>query len=238
MSATLMSHCGTTKITREQLKTIPTPEGTSTHQPVAHFRIIDALLETLSFRHISVKRDEYAVSADGMKMFGVLDLAMEYRGVSFSIGIRNANDKTMRLALTVGYRVFVCDNMSFKGDFTPVLHKHTRRFELIDVISIGVDKIQRNFDPLRKQISDWQERELEDQQAKLIIYNAFIEGSLKLPKQLLQRVHENYFQPAYEDFRPRTLWSLSNAFTSAFKQLKPIPQFRATAKLGEFLEPL
>lgn len=28
----------------------------------------------------------------------------------------------------------------------------------------------------------------------------------------------------------------SNAFTSAFKELDPIPQFKATAKLGEFLE--
>jgi hypothetical protein len=26
------------------------------------------------------------------------------------------------------------------------------------------------------------------------------------------------------------------AFTSAFKELEPIPQFKATAKLGEFLE--
>ncbi len=32
------------------------------------------------------------------------------------------------------------------------------------------------------------------------------------------------------------MWSLSNAFTSAFKELDPIPQFKATAKLGEFLE--
>jgi hypothetical protein len=37
-------------------------------------------------------------------------------------------------------------------------------------------------------------------------------------------------------FKPRTIWSLSNAFTSAFKELDPIPQFNATAKLGEFLE--
>ena len=28
----------------------------------------------------------------------------------------------------------------------------------------------------------------------------------------------------------------SNAFTSAFNELEPIPQFKATAKLGEFLE--
>ena len=45
-----------------------------------------------------------------------------------------------------------------------------------------------------------------------------------------------YFEPEYEEFRPRTIWSLANAFTSAFKELDPIPHFRPTAKLGEFLE--
>jgi hypothetical protein len=42
--------------------------------------------------------------------------------------------------------------------------------------------------------------------------------------------------PQHEDFQPRTMWSLSNAFTSAFKELDPIPQFKATAKLGSYLE--
>src|SRR5208337_2630155 len=72
--------------------------------------------------------------------------------------------------------------------FTPVLAKHSKSFSLIDCISVGVDRMQMNF------------------------------------------------EPNYEEFRPRTMWSLSNAFTSAFKELDPIPQFKATAKLGEFLE--
>jgi hypothetical protein len=45
-----------------------------------------------------------------------------------------------------------------------------------------------------------------------------------------------YFSPQFPEFEPRALWSLSNAFTSAFKDLDPIPQFRATAKLGSFLD--
>lgn len=49
-------------------------------------------------------------------------------------------------------------------------------------------------------------------------------------------MHDLYFEPKYKEFRPRTIWSLSNAFTSAFKDLNSIPQFKATAKLGEFLE--
>jgi hypothetical protein len=62
------------------------------------------------------------------------------------------------------------------------------------------------------------------------------ERRLEAPKHLARIAHDLYFEPKYEEFRPRTVWSLSNAFTSAFKELDPIPQFRATAKLGEFLE--
>jgi hypothetical protein len=69
----------------------------------------------------------------------------------------------------------------------------------------------------------------------MIIYEAFIEGELEVPKHLARRVHDHYFNPAYEEFRARTLWSLSNAFTT-FKELEPIPQFKATAKLSGFLE--
>ena len=89
---------------------------------------------------------------------------------------------------------------------------------------------------MRKQVEAWQKSELTDVTARIIIYQAFIHGQLDLPKHLARRVHYFYFEPQYDEFRPRTMWSLSNAFTSAFKELDPIPQFKATAKLGGFLE--
>jgi hypothetical protein len=232
----LLAHCGTNKITREQLLLVPTPEGTPTHHPLAHHSIVEALLEALAFRHIAVMRDEYAVSEDGMKMFGVLDLETTFEGCRFSIGIRNSNDKSMRLAMTVGYRVFVCDNMAFQGDFSPVLAKHTKKFSLIDAISVGVDRMQRNFEPMRNQVNAWKATLLPNEAAKLIIYRAFVEGELEAPKHLARRVHDLYFNPQFEEFAPPTRWSLANAFTSAFKELDPIPQFKATAKLAPILE--
>jgi hypothetical protein len=120
--------------------------------------------------------------------------------------------------------------------FNPVLAKHSKSFSLIDCISVGVDWMQRNFEPMCKQVEAWQKSELTDVTAKVVIYDAFVEGKLEAPKHLARNVHDLYFEPKYEDFRPRTIWSLSNAFTSAFKELDPIPQFKATAKLGEFLE--
>jgi hypothetical protein len=81
--------------------------GNETHHPVPHHEIVQALVETLGFRHIGVVHDEYAVSPDGMKAFGVLDLETEMAGCRFSIVLRNSHDKSMRLAMTCGYRVFV-----------------------------------------------------------------------------------------------------------------------------------
>jgi hypothetical protein len=89
---------------------------------------------------------------------------------------------------------------------------------------------------MRQQVERWRVQLLSGDMARLTIYRAFIEGELEAPKHLARTVHDLYFEPQYQEFWPRTVWSLSNAFTSAFKELEPIPQFRATAKLGEFLE--
>jgi len=197
---------------------------------------VETLVETLGLRHIGVVGEEFAVSSDGMEMFGVLDLETTFEGCRFAIGIRNANNKRFRLSCTVGLRVFVCQNLAFQGDYTPVLAKHSKNFSLQDSLSIGVDRMQRNFEPMRRQVEAWHTRQLSDEAAKVIIYRAFIEGELEVPRHLARHVHDAYFNPRVEEFAPRTLWSLSNAFTSAFKELQAIPQFRATAKLAAFIE--
>jgi hypothetical protein len=89
---------------------------------------------------------------------------------------------------------------------------------------------------LRADAQAWETSVLTDVTAKVVIYAEFVEGKLEAPKHLARTVHDLYFEPKYEEFRPQTIWNLSNAFTSAFKELDPIPQFKATANLGTFLE--
>jgi hypothetical protein len=226
----------TAKITRAELANVPTPPATATHVPISHLAVVEALVDRLSRRHIGVVREEFTVSKDGMEMFGVIDLETSFDGCRFAIGIRNANNKRFRLACTVGLRVFVCHNLAFQGDYSPVLAKHSKHFSLEDSLSVGVDRMQRNFEPMRRQVESWRVQQLTTAAAKLTIYRAFIEGDLDIPKHLARKVHGLYFTPEHPEFEVRTMWSLSNAFTSAFKELDPIPQFSATAKLGRFLE--
>jgi hypothetical protein len=53
------------------------------------------------------------------------------------------------------------------GAFTPVLAKHLKSFSLIDCTSVGVDRMRRNFEPMRKQVESRQKSELTDVTAKV-----------------------------------------------------------------------
>jgi len=55
--------------------------------------------------------------------------------------------------------------------------------------------MHRNFEPMRKQVEAWQKSELTDVTAKVIIYEAFVEGKLEAPKHLARSVHDLYFEP-------------------------------------------
>src|SRR2546428_14002504 len=167
-----------------------------------------------------------------MRMFGVMDLTSGFQGCRFAIGLRNSHDKSFRLSCTVGLRVFVCENLAFHGEYTPVLAKHSKNFLLEDSLAVGVDRMQRNFGPLKRQVEEWQATQLSNASAKLLIYQAFIEDEQGFPKHLARRGHEPYFLPGHEGVQPRTLWRLSQAFTTALKDLDPISQFKATSRLA------
>ena len=229
MNATLLAHCGTVKVDRAFLDNLEMPEATDTFKPIAHSVLVDAIEESLAFRHISIERSEFAVSKDGMKMFGLLEVNQVYEGVNFAIGLRNANDKSMRLGMVAGYRVFVCDNMSLSGDFNPLLAKHTKNLDLVESVSMGIDRIQRGWQPLREAIDYKRATHIEPNDAKLLIYNAF--AHRQLPISLFREVSQEFGTTPES-----TLWSLENNFTEAFKTLNPIAQFKAAAKLPALID--
>lgn len=96
--------------------------------------------------------------------------------------------------------------------------------------------MQRNFEPMRKQVESWQRSELTDVTAKVVIYEAFVEGKLEAPKHLARTVHDLYFRRSTRNsIRERSgVCQMRSRVRS--RNWNPIPQFKATAKLGEFLE--
>lgn len=233
----LLAHTGAELMTRQNLLGIQTPAGTDTHKPIAHAQLVETVIQTLGYRNIKVTRDQYALTPDGMRMFGIIQVDIVQNGVSFTIGLRNSHDKSFSLGICAGWTTFVCDNLAFHSDFQALTKKHSKNLVLDDVVGLAIDRVQRAFDMLGKKLDAWAGFSLSDNDAKVLIYDAFVRGNLDAPKHLMRSVDDFYFQPKFEEFQPRTMLSLNNAFTSAFQLLKkPVPKVRATASLAGYLE--
>jgi hypothetical protein len=126
----LLAHAGATKVGRQDLLALALPEPTATHKPIAHSRVVEGIIEALAYRKLDVARDEYAVSSDGMRMFGFLEVNIEHGGLRLGIAVRNANDKAFALGLVAGWRTFVCDNLAFRGDFFAISRKHSKTLDV------------------------------------------------------------------------------------------------------------
>jgi hypothetical protein len=137
MSGTLIAHCDSGKIPYEKLSEYPVPEATSRWKPIAHLELVDTLKNQINSNY-RIAPEEYAVSNNGFKLFGVLDLESELvPGVGKSIGFRHGNDKQLAMA---GGRVFVCDNVSLSGSMIVLKAKHTWGFNLGSRITLDLDK--------------------------------------------------------------------------------------------------
>lgn len=228
---------GSRYVNYPELKTLPIPDATTTFKPIPFYDFVTKLLAGLWDRRMKVVSDQYIISADGLKLFGLIELENEYNGVRFAIGLRTSNDKSTRLGLAVGYKVMCCSNGMLQGDFLPLSVKHTANLELDDALALGIDRIRRRFGDLETSIRTKQAKLIADTDAKELIYNAFTNG--KFPVSLFRTVHSEYFEkPSYDEFKPRTVFSLENAFTTSFKKLQPLQQFEQTARLGKFLTSL
>lgn len=233
-NGTLIAHCGASRMSRGELLGLPLPEETDTFKPISHYFLVQAIEEALSFRHIAITKEEYAVTPDGMKFFAVLQVNAQYEGVNFAIGLRNSNDKSMRLGIVAGYKVFVCDNLSFAGEYKPMLAKHSKNLDLVESVSTAVDRLQRGWKPIREMIDFKRNHELSEGKARDMLYQLFTDA--KLPISLFRSTHKEFFiKPSYDEFKPRTLWSLENAVTTVLKKLNPISCYENTSKLGKFI---
>lgn len=109
------------------------------------------------------------------------------------------------------------------GLFSPVLAKHTKHLSLVDILSVGVDRMQRNFDPMKKQVEVWKGTRLPDDTAKLVIYRAFVEGKLDAPQTLGPARSRRVFQPSGRGIRSANSLELVQRVHKRFQGPRPDP---------------
>lgn len=236
--ATLIAHNPRFKsqvVTREELALYPAPVGTSTWRPVAHADLVAVLREQLDGFGYQIAREQYAVGKQGLALFGTFDMVPDLAkttGRAMALGFRHSNDRALSIQVVGGLRVFVCDNLALSGEKV-ALHKHSRRFSLVQLIREGLDRWIGAYKRFEESVVDAEARVLSDDEAKVKLFDLRYQGVL--PVSIFDDAASNYFRAetlGYADSAPRSAWGLHNACTRAVKALAPASQFRVLTNLG------
>jgi hypothetical protein len=218
-TSNLVLHCGAKPVTAEELKEYRAPPPSGRWYPIAHSRVLEVVKATLQDAGYLIRKEQYGVMRDGgSRFFGTLDLGTPLvSGVTLAVGVRNSVDRSFPLGFCAGQRVFTCDNLAFRSELL-VKKKHTLHGEkrFVQAIAGAVGSLTSFQEAEAERIRRFMRTPLSGDLADALILRAYergVIGAHYLPKVL----HE-WRNPAYEEFAPRTVWSLFNAFTSALKE--------------------
>jgi len=214
----LMLHCGGQTIDRHELANVPTPEPTSTWQPIPHAELLKLVELTLMNNGLPVINQSHALARDGLRYFGLLQVQNEHQAdYSLVIGLRNSHDMSFPAGLVIGSGVFVCDNLAFSGEVN-LARKHTR-FILRDLPQL-VERAVGQLGDLRVQqdqrIEAYKQEALTPRDAHHLLVQMV--DSRVLPVTRLTHALREWREPQHDEFREsHNGWRLFNAVTEAIK---------------------
>ena len=218
MKCNLMLHCGNSLVDREEVFEVDTPEATRTWTPIPHGRFIELTEKLLAVHSLKIVEEAHSLNQNGSRYFGLLQVS---NGASVDdhawvMGLRNSHDQTLPAGLVAGASVFVCDNLSFHGQIR-ISRKHTRFIDrdLPDLLNGGIHRIKDHWYMLDNAIRLYQEIRLTDVDVHDIVVRAV--DKEVCPVTMVPKVLDGWRNPRYEEFEPRSLWSLFNSFTEALK---------------------
>jgi len=220
----MLLHCGGQIIERESLFDIPTPRASNTWFPLPHRHLVEEVEDQLTEAGFSLLGETHAVSHDGNRYFGVIEVSprgdIVQNGHGWVVGLRNSHDKTFPAGLVAGTRVFVCDNLSFSG-LIQISRKHTRfaARDLRQLTARAVGQLGERLVGMEARITAYHNLRLTDSRAHDIV----IRGTdcRAITTSQIPEVLAQWRNSAHAEFAPRNGWSLWNACSEVFKSVNP-----------------
>lgn len=212
---TLMLHRGAVEVDYDALKSVATPEATSSHVPIPHVAVLDMVKYSLGYFGHEVVEEHHALAEDGQRYFGLLNLRSSYGDYTDTVGLRNSHDKTFPIGIAIGGRVFCCDNLSFSGDHV-IRRKHTAKAkrDLPGLVAEIIEPLKEQRQAQQLTFDRYKTTLLTDQSADHAILGMYREGIINVTK--IPDVMKEWEEPSFEEFKgDRNAWRLFNAATFA-----------------------
>ena len=213
---TLVLHRGAEAVDFDALKAVATPGPTASHIPLPHYQLVEMTRYALGFFGHEIAEETHAVTPDGLRYFGLMTLMSDHGLFTDTLGLRNSNDKAFPIGLAYGAKCFVCDNLSFQGDFT-IRRKHTAnsKRELPGLVSELIEPLKLQRAAQARTFLTYQQTHLTVQTADHLILEMYRGGILNI--QRVPEVMEAFDKPPHEEWGDHSAWTLFNATTAALE---------------------
>ncbi len=214
----LILHCGSSHATREKVASTKTPDPTDTWVPIPHISLLNEIEKAMGKNNLSIVNETFGLSPDGLRMFGLLQVAncKQSEDYSFVVGVRNRNDKLVRAGVCVGSGAFVCDNLAFSSEIR-FDRKHTIFInrDLPLLIDTALGKLGEHWILQDTRIAKYKETEISLVQAKELVIDA---ATMEIfPRSKVMDVYDEFVTPRHPEFAQKTVWGFFNAVTENLK---------------------
>lgn len=209
----LCLHSGAEAIDYDGLRSLALPPATNSHVPIAHSAVVDMVKYSLGFFGHEIVDEDYGVTPDGARFFGVLSLKSSYGDYTDTVGLRNSHDKTFPIGISIGSRVFVCDNLAFMGDHV-IKRRHTpnAKRDLPGLVAEVIEPLRDKRIAQAQTFDRYRQTMLNQMAVNDGIMRLYRQGVINLTR--IADVLEAYETPPY-DWGDQTAWRLFNATTYA-----------------------
>lgn len=216
------------------------PESTATYQAVPNEHLVNMLYEVAKKHGVELTNERLGIDLKGQRLFGVVDVVGKdfySKQVQLMLGFCNSYNKSMRIRVCVGGKVFVCSNRAFHawtdeetGISSQVGHRHT--VNVNDGLWQRLDASLSQIDAYRRSQINFYERlqntRLTQDKAYATIVRAAQADVIKKTRALnvaqewdrQSRAPESEEEMSrwHPEFKKRNAFSLFNAFTEVEKE--------------------
>ena len=211
---------------------VSVPQETRTYLPLSHYDAANKILCGVNELGYQVVEQNYGLSKNGQRLFGVIKLNSGVDGYAYTIGLRNSYNKSLSYAIAAGFQVFVCENLCFSGDKI-AFRKHNHQLDPTEVVNEALVKLLPRYEDLRSRIESLKDETIsDDYAARLLVQMA--EKRIVNSNDIIP-IWKEFQYPRHEEFAVPTKFALVMATTERFKSWRsPNRLDEAHNLLGQF----
>lgn len=223
--------------TIQQLRDTPLPVYDSSYAVIPHTQIIDEIKTRLANHGLHISNELYTGNIGNQIITGKFDIQRQDDpdlGVMMVFG--NSYNKMRKFKVSIGGRVFVCDNGMIMGDMNNFSRKHTGNAleEALQAIEEQIQQAEEHFQILCNQKNQLKEITISKKLQAELSGRLFMEEEIITLSQL-SVIKQELEEPSFDyGVHQESGWNFYNAITHSLKKSHPVRWIEDHEKVHDF----